>query len=62
MPRVVRRIHAGFPDLLLEKDFGYHALVLMAPEMALEDRHAPDDRIGEFHHEVDIRPGSRNTF
>jgi hypothetical protein len=50
----VRRIHAEFAELLLEKDLGHHALVLMAQQMAVEERYAPDDRIGEFHHQVNI--------
>jgi hypothetical protein len=50
MLRVVLRIHAKFSDRLLEKDFGHHAFVLMAQQMTVEERNAPDDGIGEIHH------------
>ena len=51
---VACRIHAEFSDALLEKYFGHHAFVLMAKQMTMEKRNAPDDGIREIHHQVDI--------
>ena len=41
-------------QILLEEDLGHHALVLMAQQMTVEKRYAPNDRIGEIHHQIDI--------
>src|SRR5258708_23036114 len=53
MPRGVRGLHAGL-DPLLKKDFGHHALVLVAKEMTVEGRYAPDNGIGEVHQQIDV--------
>jgi hypothetical protein len=42
------------PYFLLEKDLSHHAFVLMAQQMAVEERHAPDDRVCEIHHQINI--------
>jgi hypothetical protein len=55
MLRVVRRIHAEFSEHLLEKDLVHHTHILMAQQMAVEERYTPDDGIGEVHHEIAIR-------
>jgi hypothetical protein len=60
MPRGVRCSHAASSNRLLEKNFGYHTLVLMAKQMTVEERYAPDDGIGEVHHEIDIRSDEPN--
>jgi hypothetical protein len=54
MPHDAHRIHAEFFDPSLEKDLGHHAFVLMAQQMAVEERNASDDRIGKVHHQIDI--------
>jgi hypothetical protein len=37
----VRGSHAGLSDILLKKDSGHHALVLMAQQMTVKERYAP---------------------
>jgi hypothetical protein len=39
---------AHHSDLLLEENFSHHAFVLMAQQLAVEKRYAPDDRAGEI--------------
>jgi hypothetical protein len=55
MPRGVPSPRAALSDILLKKDFGHHAFVLMAQQMTADERYAPDDGIGEVHHEIDTR-------
>src|SRR5258708_35120757 len=47
-------LHAWHSDLLFKDNFGHHALILMAQQMAVEERCAPDDRTGEIHHQINI--------
>jgi hypothetical protein len=36
-------------DISLKEDFGHHALILVAEQMAVEERNTSDDGIGEIH-------------
>jgi hypothetical protein len=54
MPRGTQSLHAKLSDFLFEKDFGHHAFVLMAERMTVKQRYAPDDRIGEVHHQANV--------
>jgi len=46
--------HAGFSNSLLEKYFGHHAFVFMPQQMAVKERNASDNGVGEIHHQIDI--------
>lgn len=46
------RQRRGLSSELFEQDFRHHALVLVAQEMTVENRHPPNDGIGEVHDEV----------
>src|SRR5260370_333465 len=37
---------------LSEKDLRHHAFVFVLQKMAVEERHATNDRIGEIHHQI----------
>src|SRR3984957_7099788 len=43
----------GDNSSLLEENFGHHAFVLVTEQVAVEERHPFDDRVGEVHDEVD---------
>src|SRR5271155_2096729 len=38
----------------LKKYLRHHTLVFVAQQMTVEERHSPDDGIGEVHHQIDI--------
>ncbi len=48
-----KRVPSRGHDCLLEKYLRHHALVFMAQQMTVKERHAPDDRVREVHHQID---------
>jgi hypothetical protein len=46
--RGVWELHGCDPDFLLEENLSHHPFVLVAQQMAVEERYASDDRVGEL--------------